>query len=85
MGKSLWLLASVLVNSYGTMVTQLTNLMTLCPTKSLVYGDTSSLILNNAHCSNDNQRKKLSQDYVEDPSQVNKPSREEATGGFQPT
>ena len=45
MGKSLWLLASVLANSYGTMVTQLTNLMTLCPTKSLVYGNTSSLIL----------------------------------------
>ena len=45
MGKSLWLLASVLANSYGTMVTQLTNLMTLSPTKSLVYEDTSSLIL----------------------------------------
>ena len=36
-------------------------------------------------CSNDNERKKLSQDYVEDPSQVNKPSRGKATGGFQPT
>ena len=45
MGKSLWLLASVLANSYDTMVTQLTNLMTLCPDKSLVYGDTSSLMI----------------------------------------
>ena len=69
MGKSLWLLASVLANSYGTMVTQLTNLMTLCPTKNLVYGDTSSLILQKMlNCSNDNERKKLSRDYVEDPS-----------------
>ena len=42
MGKSLWLLASVLAISYGT---QLTNLITLCPTKSLVYVDTSSLII----------------------------------------
>ena len=41
MGKSLWLLASMLAIAYGTtMVTQLTNLMRLCPTRSLVYGDT---------------------------------------------
>ena len=52
MGKSLWLLASVLAISYGTMVTQLTNLMTLCPTKNLVYGDTSSLILHSLNYRN---------------------------------
>jgi hypothetical protein len=45
MGKSLWLLASVLANFYGTMVTQLTNLMTLRPTKSLVYFDVGTIFI----------------------------------------
>ena len=46
MGKSLWLFASVLANPMTPWLLKLmTNLMTLSPTKSLVYGDTSSLII----------------------------------------
>ena len=44
MGQSLWLVASVLANPMTPWLLKMTNLMTLYPTKSLVYGDTSSLI-----------------------------------------
>ena len=43
-GQTLWLVASVLANPMTPWLLKMTNLMTLYPTKSLVYGDTSSLI-----------------------------------------